>query len=271
MRECLKQLAQSYEVTSIYQQLEDILNPIDEADEEPVAVPVTDFDLSDWQSGVEQFQDMTPEELWKALGQTTEILPYFNTHEDPECRFDPWSDEWEEWYVAQRESETPEWRKLQPRWHQLVGIFKMLINMFESRPVLLMDEVGVGKTVQVLGFVAMRAYLIEERRYAGTYPGYFGECHIRSPDCGLGVWMCSPWGTQPSTTTSSWATSPCSSLSLSACTTRCSGRSIASCSGSSSTSTGTQASTSRAESSGRRGGPGACTCHTGKSCWQLTR
>lgn len=270
MRECLKQLAQSYEVTSIYQHLEDILNPVDEDDEEPIAVPVTDFDLSNWQSGVEQFQDMTPEQLWRALGLEDEGLPYFNLHEDPESRWDPWSDEWQEWYVTQYDSETPEWRDLCPRWHQLVGIFKMLINMFEGRPVLLMDEVGVGKTLQVLGFLAMRAYCIEQHRVTGRYPGYFGECHVRSPEFGL-VRRCAHHGIQPSTTTSSWVQSPCSSSSLSACTTRCSARSIASCSGSSSMSMGTRASTGRADSSGRRGGPGAFTCHTGKSCWQLAR
>ena len=49
----------------------------------------------------------------------------------------------------------------------VVGILKMLINTFEGRPVLLMDEVRVGKTLQVLGYSAMRAYLYEAREQQG--------------------------------------------------------------------------------------------------------
>ena len=40
MRESLKQLAQSYEITSIYQLLADIITPVNEEDDEPIAVPV---------------------------------------------------------------------------------------------------------------------------------------------------------------------------------------------------------------------------------------
>ena len=54
----------------------------------------------------------------------------------------------------------------------------MLINTFKGRPVLLMDEVRVGKTLQVLGYIAMRAYLYEAHEQQGGYPGLFSEYHL---------------------------------------------------------------------------------------------
>lgn len=175
MRESLKQLAQLYEITSIYQLLADIITPANEEDDEPIAVPVSDFNLDNWESGVEQFQEWEPEELWRALGREDKQLPYFNLYEHPNGEFDPWSTEFDTWLDEQENSNDPEWRELTPRWHQLVGILKMLINTFEGRPVLLMDEVGVGKTMQVLGYIAMRAFLYEAHNAHGRYPGVFGK------------------------------------------------------------------------------------------------
>ena len=180
MRESLKQLAQSYEITSIYQLLADIITPVNEEDDEPIAVPVCEFDLDNWESGVEQFQDWSPERLWRVLGRDEQTLPYFNRYEQPGGQLDPWSNEFEEWLQTQRASDSPEWRELNPRWHQLVGILKMLINTFEGRPVLLMDEVGIGKTMQVLGYIAMHAFLYEAHKAHGRYPGLFGECADRA-------------------------------------------------------------------------------------------
>lgn len=175
MRESLKQLAQQYEITSIYQLLADIITPFNEEDDELIAMPVSDFSLDNWESGVERFQSWQPEQLWRALGREDRKLPYFNSYEHPNGEFDPWSPEFETWLAEQKKSDNPEWRELTPRWHQLVGILKMLINTFEGRPVLLMDEVGVGKTMQVLGYIAMRAFLYEAHEAHGRYPGHFGE------------------------------------------------------------------------------------------------
>ena len=182
MRESLKQLAQSYEITSIYQLLADIITPVNEEDDEPIAVPVAEFDLDDWESGVEQFQEWRPKKLWHALGREDHKLPYFNEYEHPNGELEPWSKEFKDWLQTQSVSDAPEWRELNPRWHQLVGILKMLINTFEGRPVLLMDEVGVGKTMQVLGYIAMRAFLYEAHNAHGTYPGLFGESPVRAPE-----------------------------------------------------------------------------------------
>ena len=96
MRESLKQLAQSYEITSIYQLLADIITPVNEEDDEPIAVPVAEFDLDDWESGVEQFQEWRPKKLWHALGREDHKLPYFNQYEHPNGELEPWSKEFKD-------------------------------------------------------------------------------------------------------------------------------------------------------------------------------
>lgn len=56
---------------------------------------------------------------------------------------------------------------MQIKWHQLVGIASMLKAMFSetkgapSRPTMLCDDVGLGKTVQVIGLLAMLVNLIQ--------------------------------------------------------------------------------------------------------------
>ncbi|KAH8986474.1 hypothetical protein EDB92DRAFT_1760488, partial [Lactarius akahatsu] len=60
-------------------------------------------------------------------------------------------------------------------WHQLVGVVKMLERGMTSQPVLLMDDVGLGKTVQVLAFFVMLAYYWEAYAETGKYLGIWGK------------------------------------------------------------------------------------------------
>ena len=76
MCKSLKQLTQSYERTSIYQLLKDIITPANKEDDEPIVVPVCEFNLNNWESGVEQFQDWHLESLWQVLGW--DIPPNFS-------------------------------------------------------------------------------------------------------------------------------------------------------------------------------------------------
>ena len=45
----------------------------------------------------------------------------------------------------------------------------MLQRAFDGNPILLMDGVGIGKTFQVIGFIACLAY---------KFPGTFGESFV---------------------------------------------------------------------------------------------
>jgi len=49
----------------------------------------------------------------------------------------------------------------------------MLTNVFARKPVLLMDDVGIGKTMQVVGLIAMLVYYHEYHNEHKKFPGHF--------------------------------------------------------------------------------------------------
>jgi hypothetical protein len=66
--------------------------------------------------------------------------------------------------------------KICPKWHQLVGTAVMLERMFTDRPgvcgdpSLLCDDVGLGKTLQVLGTISMLVHIIELQKQGLPLP-----------------------------------------------------------------------------------------------------
>jgi hypothetical protein len=46
---------------------------------------------------------------------------------------------------------------------------------FQNLPILLMDDVGVGKTLQLVGFIALLTYFRAYYDEHGSFPGEFGE------------------------------------------------------------------------------------------------
>lgn len=147
----------------------------DEEDDMEVVVPDGDISVDDWNTGVEGMATWTPDKVWNALGcGETRAIPFFNRRDDPMGTVEPWSEEGLNF--QQTNMGTP----LEPRWHQLLGIIKMLQNMFEGRPILLMDEVGVGKTLQVIGFICFRAFFRQYYTRYHRYPGMFGKSRSSS-------------------------------------------------------------------------------------------
>ncbi|KAI0056808.1 hypothetical protein BV25DRAFT_1813447, partial [Artomyces pyxidatus] len=61
-------------------------------------------------------------------------------------------------------------------WHQLVGVHKMLTQVKTSLSVLLMDGVGLRKTIQVFALFAMLAFYRETHKQTGRYPVKWHEC-----------------------------------------------------------------------------------------------
>lgn len=122
----------------------------------------------EWESGVEAFQTKSIDDMWKYLGLPGAI-PLFNSESDPDGVVDPWSDEWAQ-FAASDKAE-----KLVPRWHQLVGMAKLMERCIEGEPVMLMDEVGVGKTMQIVGAIALYAIYREYFAMHGKFPGHFSE------------------------------------------------------------------------------------------------
>lgn len=66
------------------------------------------------------------------------------------------------------------------RWHQLVGIVEGVKGAFAGRNILLMDQVGLGKTLQIAGIVALLAFCRHMYDRDDRFPGIFGKCRLHS-------------------------------------------------------------------------------------------
>ncbi|PCH38798.1 hypothetical protein WOLCODRAFT_59536, partial [Wolfiporia cocos MD-104 SS10] len=121
-----------------------------------------------WESGVEEYSGLSLEDVKKALGLPDGQFPCFNSKEDP-LGHDPWTPEGLE--ALKADTALP----LNPRWHQYIGVLKMMRCAINGDPVLLMDKVGVGKTMQAVMFIALRVYYREYFTQHGKFPGMFGK------------------------------------------------------------------------------------------------
>ncbi|KZT64657.1 hypothetical protein DAEQUDRAFT_655322, partial [Daedalea quercina L-15889] len=109
-----------------------------------------------WLSGVEEYQDVNMDTLWAYIGRQKEwSIPFFNTKEAVTGTFNPW---FEDSIKAMVHDNTI---PLTLCWHQLVSIIKMVDNILHGHPTLLMDSVGIGKTMQVIGLICILAYFHE--------------------------------------------------------------------------------------------------------------
>lgn len=128
--------------------------------------------LSDWESGVEVWEKLQAEELYRYLGLDHEKpLPFFNKYIDVADSRDAWAHP----SLVEADEGNKDRILLRPHWHQLVGMCKMLDCLFEGKPVLLMDGVGLGKTLQVVGVIALLAFYRTVRKDTGSFPGAFGK------------------------------------------------------------------------------------------------
>jgi hypothetical protein len=123
----------------------------------------------EWEEGVEEFKSMLVDDLWNALGLGNEKqLPYFNDWIDPFMH-----NYWE--HTLYMEANQGRLVPLQPKWHQLIGSLKLVSQGFKGKPLMLMDEVGVGKTLQLIGGIVILAHFRETFKQCGWLPGIFGE------------------------------------------------------------------------------------------------
>ena len=123
-----------------------------------------------WKEGIEEFQKMSRDDLWNVLGLLKGSLPFFNMLEDPSGINDPWTPEGREWFQDGRNGQA-----IEIRWHQLIGVLKMLLNAFADKPSLNMDDIGLGKTIQVTMFIVILAYYWDYYTSHGSFPGIFSE------------------------------------------------------------------------------------------------
>lgn len=175
IRDSLDKLAKESQVRDIEHALLATLEMMSPSDgEDSVEIPEGEaVDLSNWREGVEDLRHLSEHELWQQLGFEDKKLPFFQEWTDPEAGIDPWSDDGEKWLATQVGHRKP----LVPRWHQLVGILRMLQRAFDGQPILVMDGVGIGKTLQAIGFIACLAYYRSYFSSHARFPGHFSESY----------------------------------------------------------------------------------------------
>jgi hypothetical protein len=139
----------------------------------PSEIDLEPHDLVDWTEGVEHLQSKTPEELYLMLGFKDGKIPFLVDQIDVEGVLAalPQADD-----VAPKRLTT-----MQPfamKWHQLVAVVKMMECALTSLPVMLMDDVGIGKTLEVIAFFAVLAYYRKFYSETKRYPGIWGAYYI---------------------------------------------------------------------------------------------
>lgn len=169
--EAIRQLASDNDLqeirTKVYERITEIDNESDVID-----LPNGEFVNIEWSEGTEDFQASTRDEIAAALGLVNGEIPNFNAFLDPRGEKTYWDHA--EWFADAANDQIP----CSPRWHQLVGQLAMVHRAFDGKNVLLMDEVGLGKTMQIVGVIAILTFFREYHEAKGHFPGAFSECRI---------------------------------------------------------------------------------------------
>lgn len=181
----LKTLATAKEVRRVMIELEEVIRLSDDV---PLNLlePFSAFASAnnDWTSGVEHYQSTSADALLEMLGRQSSdspMVPGFNRFLDRTKEHDPWDKEERKWFRRDSVDRLP----LRLRWHQLVGVVRMLDQFFtppgeafsdhKAPAILLMDEVGLGKTLQVAAVMAFIIYFRSYYEKNGRFPGKYGE------------------------------------------------------------------------------------------------
>lgn len=170
LRKALKEMADESYVAVVLGELAEAAEAMSaeaiERDEDEDEEDVIPYEL-DWASGVEHFQDKTPKQMWTHLGLEDRI-PGLNDMQDPNGLVDPWMPAaWDR--LVEANKVVP----LFPFWHQVVGIAQLMNQVIHGRPTLLMDGVGVGKTLQLVGTIALYAQYYEFFKQNKCFPGAY--------------------------------------------------------------------------------------------------
>ncbi|KAI0681776.1 hypothetical protein C8T65DRAFT_524762, partial [Cerioporus squamosus] len=122
-----------------------------------------------WHDGTEMYSKYNEKEIDALLGITDGLIEGLSKKEDPDLAHDAWSPDGRKLLASDKAV------PLRLRLHQLIGLLRMLDCMFTRRPLLVMDEVGVGKTAQAIALVATyvwyRAYFAyhDYKRFPGKF------------------------------------------------------------------------------------------------------
>lgn len=128
-------------------------------------------DLEDWETGVEGFSNHTIARLYEDLGSSEQKVADFNEFYDVNGEHDPWDRANVVWFQTESAARRP----FSLRWHQLCAIVKIMDCILRKRGVLVMDAVGIGKTLEAIGVIVWRAYFFSVFKERNNFPGRFCE------------------------------------------------------------------------------------------------
>ncbi|KAH9008002.1 hypothetical protein EDB84DRAFT_1281323 [Lactarius hengduanensis] len=185
LRDALKYLATQDDVAILRAQLSERLELHVTENAGPVEFNVTPDDPINWSEGVEHLHKTSTSELYAMLGFGDHKIPFLNSEID--CEPDVSQIARASHGDPTPPAPPPKKEPLSLRWHQLVGVVKMMECALTSQPVLLMDDVGLGKTIQVLAFFCVLAYYRDYYRAEKTYPGLWGRWHVLLINCDANV------------------------------------------------------------------------------------
>ncbi|KAI0362847.1 hypothetical protein BV20DRAFT_959460, partial [Pilatotrama ljubarskyi] len=143
-----------------------------------MSVQLTHVDYAQWTEGVEEYKHLTIEDIIACFALESPRIPIFADKVDMHGIEDPWSP------GGQRNLTLPGASELRLFWHQWIACLKMADAMFEGRNILLMDGVGVGKTIEATATIGLYEWLRVYRKQRGAFPMRFGESAPR-PRCSM--------------------------------------------------------------------------------------
>ncbi len=183
LRKAIKKMADSATISSVTDEIERTLKAMAAVNEVAEELDMGEDISMEWESGVEEYQRTGLAEIINMLGLPDAKLPNFNHYEDPNGDVDPWSPAFADFVKGDQAY------PMSPRWHQWVGALAMIKRIMAGIPVMLMDDVGIGKTIQVLMVIALMQ--VYRRHYAEhkRFPGMFGECFPRRRNIVLILWF----------------------------------------------------------------------------------
>ncbi|EJD37436.1 hypothetical protein AURDEDRAFT_129480 [Auricularia subglabra TFB-10046 SS5] len=136
-------------------------------------------------AGIARLMAKPISELYAMFGATEEFIPYVARWISSDPTFNSWSqgDRAEEWAAATEAAARGEESTLLAfalLKHQLVGLIQLLIWFMDRKPGLLLDDVGLGKTIQTLALAALLAWFSDQYDLTGKFPGtLFRDRHYK--------------------------------------------------------------------------------------------
>ena len=125
----------------------------------------------DWDAGTAPFDEMSIIELKKLLqwDDTTQDAPFFHNLVDLDRQVVPGHKGWDA-AVAQGTA-----IPLSLKWHQVTGVVAILHRIFLRTPAFVLDDVGLGKTMQAIATLCYLENMRARKAQRGCWGGIFGK------------------------------------------------------------------------------------------------